>query len=89
MLRPGHSKYVRATLNARMAALGAQDLFELVALEMAFLGQRQPYRDNWHSDIVHTGVTLPVPEPLYLGWDEGMQLITPLWRRRKLATAHW
>ena len=72
MLRPGHSKHVRATLNARMEAVGVQDLFELVALEMAFKDRGQPYRDIWDPEIVGSGVTLPQP-PLYLMWDALVQ----------------
>jgi hypothetical protein len=58
LLRPGHSKYVRQVLNARMAALGARDLFELVAMEMDYNARGLPHRDNWDPAIVNAGITV-------------------------------
>ena len=58
-LRPGHSKYVRATLNARMAVLGAQDLFQLVAMEAVYNHREPLIRDRWDPAIIGSGLTLP------------------------------
>ena len=78
MLRPGHSKYVRATLNARMAVLGAQDLFQLVAMEAVYNHREPLIRDRWDPAIIGSGLTLPegptVTGPLHLVWDELLQL---------------
>jgi hypothetical protein len=75
-------EHIKAVLNERMAALGALDLFELVAMEAVHYAMPLPQTVAWDPAIVNAGITLPEPyldadddgvRPLRLKWIEKTQ----------------
>jgi hypothetical protein len=76
--RHRHVEHIRAALNARLEALGALDLFELVTIEAMHSGATLPEMVHWDPAIVNAGITLPNDDdglrlPLRLKWISKLQ----------------
>lgn len=79
MLGQRHSDTIKAVLRARMEALGALDLFQLVTMEAMYYDTPLPVWVEWDPKIVEAGVTLDEEHfdanvrPLQLKWIAKMQ----------------